>query len=91
MIKKPNNKQCEIARAMTRSEATDLQITKELATMTETEWYKQCEILNDFLIAHNKPLDEGWNIFCDDFCTIAAANQVDEATLFVAYMNWLNK
>lgn len=34
MIMKPNNKQCEIARAMTKSKATDSQITKELATMT---------------------------------------------------------
>ena len=91
MNMKPSTKQCEIARAMTRSEATDLQITKELATMTESEWYKQCEILNNFLIAHNMPLDKGWDIFCNDFYNIASSNQVDEATLFVAYMSWLNR
>lgn len=91
MIKKPNNKQCEIARLITRSEASDIQITMELETMTEKEWYKQCEILNNFLIAHNMPLDEGWDILCNDFYNIAAANQVDKATLFVAFMDWLNK
>lgn len=91
MIKKPNKKQCEIARVMTKSKATDSQIINELLTMTESEWCKQCEILNNFLIAHNMPMNEGWNIFCNDFYNIAAANQVDEATLFVAYMNWLNK
>lgn len=91
MNTKPSTKQCEIARAMTRSKATDLQITKELATMTESEWYKQCEILNNILIAHNMPLDKGWDNLCIDFCNIASANQVNEATLFVAFMSWLNK
>ena len=91
MIMKPNTKQCEIARAMTRSKATDLKIAIELATMTEMEWYKQCEILNNILIEHNKPLDKGWDLLCDDFYNIASANNVDEATLFVAFMSWLNK
>jgi hypothetical protein len=47
--------------------------------------------LNNFIIAHDMPLDEGWALMCNDFYNIASANQVDEATLFVAYMEWLNK
>lgn len=90
MNKKPSNRQCELARAMTKSNATNLQITKELSTMTEAEWNKQCEILNNFLIAHNVPLDKGWDLMCNDYYNIAAANDVDEATLFVAFMEWLN-
>lgn len=86
---KPSIRQCEIARVMTRSQATDEQITKELASMTTTEWYKQCKILDNFLFAHDMPLDKGWDLLCSDFYNIAAANEVDEATLFVAYMEWL--
>ena len=91
MNMKPSTKQCEIARAMTKSKATDSQITKELATMTESEWCKQCEILDKFLSKHNIPLDKGWDLLCIDFISIASANQVDEATVFVAYMEWLNR
>lgn len=91
MIMKPNKKQCEVARLMTRSCVSDTQIAEELATMTEAEWDKQCEILNNFLIAHDIPIDKGWDLMCNDFYNIASANQVDEATLFVALMGWLNK
>ena len=59
--------------------------------MSQTEWDKQCEILNNFIIAHNMPLDEGWALMRNDFYNIASANHVDNATLFVAYMNWLPK
>ena len=89
MNRKPSYRQCELARAMTRSSVTDLQITKELASMTTEEWNKQCKILDNFLIAHDMPLDKGWDLMCNDFYNIASANHVNEATLFVAYMDWL--
>ena len=53
MNRKPSYRQCELARAMTRSSVTDLQITRELASMTTEEWSKQCKILDNFLIAHD--------------------------------------
>ena len=49
------------------------------------------KILDNFLIAHDMPLDEGWNLMCNDFYNIASANHVDNATLFVAYMDWVSK
>lgn len=85
----PSNRQCEIARLLTKSKVTDLKIKQELSSMTETEWNKQCEILNNFLIAHNMPFDKGWDLMCNDFYNISSANNVDVATLFVAYMEWL--
>lgn len=84
----PSSRQCEIARAMTKSQATNEQITKELAGLTTTEWYEQCKILDDFLMESKVLLDMGWELLCTDFYNIAAANDVDEATLFVAYMEW---
>ena len=86
---KPSFRQCEVARIMTKSQATNEQIIKELASMTTAEWYKQCKILDNFLVANNIPLDKGWNLLCADFCNIASVNNVNEATLFVAYMEWL--
>lgn len=90
-MKKPCNKQCILARAMTRSVATDEQIYAELSSVSQAEWNKQCKILDNFLIAHDMPLDEGWNLMCNDFYNIASANHVDNATLFVAYMDWVSK
>ena len=86
---KPSFRQCEVARVMTKSQATNEQIIKELASMTTAEWYKQCKLLDNFLVAHNIPLDKGWDLLCSDFCNIASVNNVNEATLFIAYMEWL--
>lgn len=90
-MKKTCNKQCILARAMTRSVATDEQICEELNSMSQTEWNKLCKILHNFLIAHDMPIDEGWGLMCNDFYNIASANHVDNATLFVAYMDWVSK
>lgn len=86
-MRKPSNRQCEIARVMTKSSASDIQISNELGTMTQQEWIEQCKILDKALIEHNMPFDKGWNIMCADFINIGAANSVDEATVFVAYMD----
>ena len=91
MMEKPSINQCKLARAITRGNASDEQIYRELKSMSQSEWDKQCKILNNFIIAHDMPLDEGWALMRNDFYNIASANQVDEATLFVAYMNWLPK
>lgn len=90
-MEKPSINQCKLARAITRGNASDEQIYRELKSMSQSEWDKQCKILNNFIIAHDMPLDEGWALMRNDFYNIASANQVDEATLFVAYMNWLPK
>ena len=90
-MEKPSNKQCQLARVITGGSATDDQIYIQLNSLSQSEWNKQCEILNNFIIAHNIPLDEGWSLMRNDFYNIASANRVDNATLFVAYMNWLSQ
>lgn len=45
----PSNKQCEIARAMTNSNASNDVIKSELKKLTESEWFEQCAILDKFL------------------------------------------
>lgn len=89
-MERPSNKQCKLARLLTGGDISDEQIYIELNSMSQNEWDKQCEILNNFIIAHNMPLDKGWSLMRNDFYNIASANQVNEATLFVAYMGWLS-
>ena len=89
-MERPSNKQCKLARLLTGGNASDELIYEELNSMSQNEWDKQCEILNNFIVAHNLPLNKGWSLMRNDFYNITSANQVDEATLFVAYMEWLS-
>lgn len=90
MNKKPSNRQCEIARLLTRSRATDERITKELNCTSMEEWDEMCVALDNLLQEHNTSFDKGWNTTVEDFISISAPEGVDEATLFVAYMNWMS-
>ena len=67
MNMKPSNKQCELARAITRSKATDQCITRELNCTSQKEWNEMCKVLDELLQKHNRPFDdEGWNITVED-------------------------
>lgn len=90
-MNKPSNRQCEVARAMTKSKASNEVIRSELKKLTESEWNEQCGILDRVLQKHNAPFDKAFHIACIDFINIGAANGVDEATVFVAYMEWKNR
>lgn len=87
----PSSKQCEIARAMTKSSVSDDVIREELRKLTESEWNEQCSILDRALQKYNEPFDKAFHKAQTDFVNIGAANGVDEATVFVAYMEWRNR
>lgn len=92
MNMKPSNRQCELARAITKSEASDHLIEKELNCTTQEEWDEMCAVLDKLLIKHNRPFDDmGWESLVEDFISVSAPEGIDEATLFIAYMNWMNK
>lgn len=86
-ISKPTHRQCEVARTLCKSSASDEQIKKELLNKTEIEWCMWSEILEKILSANNIPLDEGIMLFHQ----MASPNQIDSATLFTAYMQWKNR
>lgn len=89
---KPSNRQCELARVITKSKAPDRLIEKELNCTTQDEWNEMCTVLDKLLIKHNRPLDDiGWENMVEDFISVSAPEGIDEATLFIAYMNWMNK
>ena len=90
MNRNPNSRQCEIARAMTKSCITNVQIREELHKLSDSEWDVQCTLLDGLLKEHNASFDKAFPVAVDDFRTIGASNGVNEATLFVAYMEWKN-
>ena len=87
----PSKKQCELARVMTSSNVPDGVIKKELRKLTESEWFEQCAILDKFLQKYHIPFDKGYPLAKADLINIGTANGVDEATVFVAYMEWRNR
>lgn len=82
----PEHKQCELARAWTKSTVSDEQIKSELMSKTDAEWCLWSEIMDKILSVKNISLDKGRVIF-----KIGSVNNIDPATLFVAYMSWKNK
>ena len=70
---------------------TDEVIKKELRELTESEWFEQCAILDKFLQKYHIPFDKGYPLAKADFINIGTANGVDEATVFIAYMEWRNR
>lgn len=48
-----------------------------------------CKVLDNLLRKHDTPInDHEWIFMVDDFISVSAPDGIDEATLFVAYMNW---
>lgn len=82
----PEHKQCELARAWTKSTVSDEQIKSELMSKTDAEWCLWSEIMDKILSVKNISLDKGRVIF-----QTGTVNNIDSATLFVAYMSWKNK
>lgn len=65
------------------------ELLKELNCTSMEEWDEMCTVLDDLLQKHNTSFDKGWNTMVNDFISVSAPNGIDEATLFVAYMNWM--
>lgn len=83
------NKGYQIARLLTKSKVSDEQIEKELSSMTALEWDRICNILDNFLKAHDMPLDQGWALMINDIHNISDVYKVSEATLLSAYLPWI--
>ena len=88
---KPSSRQCEIARLITNSKASNDVITHELNSVTEKDWNEMCLVLDSILKKHDASFDKGKTMMIVDFVNVGAANGVNEATLFIAYMNWKSK
>lgn len=88
---KPNNRQCEVARVMTKSNVSNEQIIKDLERITQEEWNQMCVILDGLLKKHSMPFDKGQFLLVEDIISVSTASGVNEASLFIAYMNWKQK
>lgn len=88
---KPNNRQCELVRVMTKSDVSNEQIIKDLEHTSQEEWNQMCLILDRSLKRHNMSFDKGQNFLVEDIISVSTANGVNEASLFIAFMNWIQK
>lgn len=79
-------KQCEIARAMTKSTASDLTINAEFNSMDLSNKIASANEIDVLIKMHNQPFDKGFDIMVDDFNTIADKYSISPATLFCVYM-----
>lgn len=50
-----------------------------------------CVILDGLLKRHSMPFDKGQFLLVKDVISVSTANGVNEASLFIAYMNWRQK
>ncbi|WP_312645381.1 hypothetical protein [Hydrogenoanaerobacterium sp.] len=83
------NKQCDIAKSMTESNATNEIICKQVINTPQIVKQESCQIIDTLLKKHNLPFDKGFGIMKDDFKNIANKYNIDPASLFWIYMEWL--
>ena len=86
-----SNKQCELARTMMKSAVSNDYIMQEYNKIYDDDWNEICLQIDRLLKKHNASFNEKrWNTMIVDFINVAAANQIDETVLYVAYMQWLS-
>lgn len=91
LLDKPSHHQCELARVLMKSNVTDKQIVDDLLSMKKSVWYIICENLDETLKEHSDSFDRGRDQMIKDFRKVAGMNRVDEASVYIAYMNWKNR
>lgn len=88
------NKGYQIARLLTKSKVSDEQIEKELSSMTALEWDRICNILDNFLKAHDMPLDQGWALMINDiklyFKTCKIQMDLPKHCMKILVLQWHN-
>ena len=79
-------KQCELARIMTQTTISDVQINDEFKSTDLTTKICASKKLNELLQLHNESFDLGFSIMTEDFLAIAKEYNISPATLFCIYM-----
>jgi len=87
----PDLKQCEIAKVMTSSTISNVQLNTEYNSVSNDDKAKLSTTIDAILKEHSLPLDKGWKIMQNDFSDIASQYNVNSATAFCIYMDWKNE
>lgn len=81
-----------LAKAITGSEVEVSTIIKELEKNSVHSLWKECEALDMLLQKHNYLVDNVWEDQLKyDFICSAAGCDIDEATMFIIYMEYLER
>lgn len=85
------NMQYEIAKMVTGNQISNEDIDKELASLSKEEWHEQCAMLDKMMKEHveNRKDKSAEEIMLQDLINVGVANNVSEATLWIAYLKWM--
>ena len=85
------NKKIKLAQAMTGSTEEEKVIMKEYLENPVSTMMNECKVLDSLIEKHNQQFDKGWEQMKIDFISVAAGSNIDEATMFMIYMEYLNR
>ncbi len=86
------NKQYEIAKITCKKWISDEVIERELTSLSHEEWNEQCTILDGMMKEHVKDCQneaDKANVMLEDLISTGKSISVDEVTVWVAYLKWL--
>ena len=83
-----SSRECQMARLMTGSDATDDQISQEYAAMLGSNRRVAALRLDEAVRRCGLPFEQAWERALKDFRELAAQYRVSPATLFCLYLEW---
>lgn len=80
--------QCNIARTMTQTTTSDVEINKEFNSVIPSVKKSIFIEIDKLIKQHDMPIDNGLGIMMNDFLTISQKYSISPATSFCIYMDY---
>jgi hypothetical protein len=84
----PSARQCERARQITGSKASDIEINIQCNGINGADKFILSNSIEKLLRTHNVQIEDGWKMFKQEFQSIALEYLVDPAAAFCIYKDW---
>jgi len=84
----PNDNQCNIARKITQSSATDIKINMQYTGVNSSDRFMLSNSIENILKTLHMPVEEGWKTLRPEFENIALEYLINPATAFCIYEDW---
>ena len=84
----PNDKQCEIAKQITGSKLTNMEINVQCNGISSPDKFILSNSIEKLLRTRDVAIEEGWKMFRQEFENIALEYLVDPAVAFCLYKDW---
>ncbi len=87
----PSENQCEIARQITGSNTSSIDINTQCRTISSADRFLLPKTIKKFLKTKNVPVEGGWKVYKDDLDGIALDYLVSSAAAYCIYKDWQKK